>query len=129
MPTYEWHCHGCGADFEVVAPVANRNDPQQCKCGGIAVREIRTAPMGQPDIRPYIAVAGDRAGKPITSRREHREFLKRNGFREAGDQKVPDKPLPMRRVGNTKADRERRREDLRQQLRAKVPLDVLRKVR
>lgn len=40
-----------------------------------------------PDIEPYIAVAGDRAGKVIRSRREHREFLRRNNFQEIGNEK------------------------------------------
>lgn len=40
-----------------------------------------------PDIQPYVAVAGDRAGKVIGSRREHKEFLRRNGFEEVGNEK------------------------------------------
>lgn len=39
-----------------------------------------------PDIQPYKAVAGDMAGKWITSRSQHREFLKRNGFQEVGNE-------------------------------------------
>lgn len=42
----------------------------------------------QPDIEPYMAVSGDRAGKMIRSRREHREFLKRNQFEEVGNEKA-----------------------------------------
>src|SRR5688572_4097589 len=38
-----------------------------------------------PDIEPYKAVGGDMAGKYITSRSQHREFLKRNGFEEVGN--------------------------------------------
>ncbi len=44
-----------------------------------------------PDIQPYKAMAGDRAGKYISSRREHREFLKRNRFVEVGNE--PIKPI------------------------------------
>lgn len=49
------------------------------------------------DIEPYKAVAGDIAlhGKPpaIGSRREHREFLKRNGYVEIGNEALkPRKP-------------------------------------
>ena len=36
-------------------------------------------------------MAGDRAGKYISSRREHREFLKRNRFVEVGNE--PIKPI------------------------------------
>jgi hypothetical protein len=40
-----------------------------------------------PDIEPYVAVAGDMAGKVIGSRKEHREFLRRNNFEEIGNEK------------------------------------------
>lgn len=40
-----------------------------------------------PDIEPYVAVAGDMAGKVIRSRKEHREFLKRNNFQEIGNER------------------------------------------
>ena len=51
------------------------------------------------DIDPYKTVAADRDGKPaiITSRREHREFLRRNGYQEVGNDlnnAVP-KPPPI----------------------------------
>lgn len=42
----------------------------------------------QPDLEPYMAVSGDMAGKVITSRREHREFLRRNNFEEVGSEKA-----------------------------------------
>jgi hypothetical protein len=40
-----------------------------------------------PDIEPYVAVAGDMAGKVIHSRKEHREFLRRNNFVEIGNER------------------------------------------
>jgi hypothetical protein len=40
-----------------------------------------------PDIEPYRVVAGDRAGEYITSRSEHREYLRRNNFIEVGNEK------------------------------------------
>ena len=42
----------------------------------------------QPDLEPYVAVSGDMAGKVIRSRREHREFLRRNNFEEVGNEKA-----------------------------------------
>ncbi len=45
---------------------------------------------GFGDITPYVATAGDMAGKPITSRNEHREFLKRNRLVELGAEPVKD---------------------------------------
>ena len=41
------------------------------------------------DIEPYKAIGGDMAGKWITSRSKHREFLKRNGFIEVGNEFGP----------------------------------------
>lgn len=48
------------------------------------------------DIEPYQAVAVDVAtGKPprIGSRSEHREFLKRNGYLEVGNERIKPKRL------------------------------------
>lgn len=42
----------------------------------------------QPDLEPYMAVSGDMAGKFIRSRREHREFLRRNNFEEVGNERA-----------------------------------------
>lgn len=47
--------------------------------------------MVSPDIAPYMAVAGDKMGQMIGSRREHKEFLKRNAFVEVGSD--PVKPI------------------------------------
>lgn len=41
-----------------------------------------------PDIEPYKAVTGDMAGKWITSRKQHRDFLKRNDLVEVGNEKA-----------------------------------------
>lgn len=41
-----------------------------------------------PDIEPYKAMGGDMSGKHITSRRQHREFLKRNRFVEVGNEPI-----------------------------------------
>jgi len=57
-----------------------------------------------PDIEPYRAVAGDMAGKWITSRSQEREYLKRNGFVQVGNEKeyffkhngkTPDNPTRL----------------------------------
>jgi hypothetical protein len=47
-------------------------------------------PMVIPDIQPYQAVAADVDGRRpvITSRSRHREFLKRNGYLEVGNEFV-----------------------------------------
>lgn len=40
------------------------------------------------DIEPYRAVTGDMEGKWITSRSQHREFLRRNNLIEVGNEKA-----------------------------------------
>ena len=39
------------------------------------------------DQKPYIAVAGDMAGKEVSGRKQHREYLRRNNFIEVGNEK------------------------------------------
>jgi putative FmdB family regulatory protein len=134
MPTYEYECGECGFVQELVRRVADRNDPAICPCQAqraaasqiAAKRVILTAPMGQADLAPYIATAGDMAGKPITSRREHREYLKRNKLREVGT----DLPKDTRTMRGTKMTRDQRQElraTIRNELRAKVPRHILEK--
>jgi hypothetical protein len=50
-------------------------------------REEPKGPMIWGDLAPYTAVAGDMAGKEISGRKAHRDFLRRNGFQEAGNEK------------------------------------------
>jgi hypothetical protein len=60
---------------------------------------IVEAPMVAPDIGPYQAVAVDVAtGKPpvINSRSAHRDFLKRNGYTEVGNERVGRAPGEVR---------------------------------
>ena len=89
MPLYSYLCTTCGKQADSFANVAERHSNAP-NCHGKMQLEIGAA-MISPDIAPYRAVGGDMAGKYITSRREHREFLKRNGFVEVGTD--PVKPI------------------------------------
>ena len=51
------------------------------------------------EFKPYQPVTGDMQGKWITSRRQHREFLKRNNLVEVGNEKAY-----MTRYGGMTAD-------------------------
>ena len=55
------------------------------------------------DLEPYRTAASDGAcgGKQayIGGRRQHREFLRRNGYTEVGNSFVPNQQTPMPRVG------------------------------
>lgn len=87
MPLYDWKCQACDAQVEVLRPMWQALEPQICTCGMSMVQQLSAAHVS-PDIAPYQAVAGDRAGEYITSRREHREFLKRNRFVEVGNEPI-----------------------------------------
>lgn len=69
-------------------------------------REL-TPPMVTPDIAPYRALTGDRMGQMITSRKDHREFLKRNRLVELGTEKPKD-TSKMRSIRTAKTRRELR---------------------
>lgn len=85
MPTYAWEC-SCGKTAETISPIAERNDhPPQCHG---SMQRIITASYAVPDIAPYMAVTGDKAGQEISGRVAHREFLKRNRLIELGNEKL-----------------------------------------
>lgn len=59
-------------------------------------RRERRGPFIHGDIDPYQVVGGPRYGEWITSRSEHREYLRQNNFVEAGSEwrafGLPDDP-------------------------------------
>lgn len=82
MPAYVYECE-CGYQTEEYRSIANRNDaPIHCGC---PMARSYTPHRVIPDIEPYMTVAADTDGKckPIMSRREHREYLKRTGLEQA----------------------------------------------
>lgn len=89
MPLYTACCKKCGNVVEYFANVADRHSNAP-NCHGKMALEIMPT-LVSVDITPYRAVAGDRAGQYITSRREHREYLKRNALVEVGTE--PVKPI------------------------------------
>jgi putative FmdB family regulatory protein len=90
MPLYDFLCPVCGMGREIMRPMKDALEPLLCDCGARMTQQLCAAHVS-PDIAPYQAVAGDVAGQYITSRREHREFLKRNRFVEVGNE--PVKPI------------------------------------
>ena len=99
MPTYVWNCEECG-EIEVFRPVSEYNVPP---AHPHALTRHVSAVYGYGDIKPYIATAGDMAGKQICSRVDHRNYLKRNKLVEFGTTKPPSKPEPFRRVVDRKS--------------------------
>lgn len=94
MPLYQYRCTACDQTAERFTTVNERHIDAPL-CHGRMQLEIMPT-MVMPDIAPYKAVAGDKAGQYITSRAEHREFLKRNRFVEIGNE--PVKPI----INNTR---------------------------
>lgn len=89
IPLYAYRCLCCERTAELTNTVDARHTGAP-HCHGQMVLEIMPT-MVTPDIAPYKAMAGDRMGQHITSRKEHREFLKRNRFHEIGNE--PVKPV------------------------------------
>jgi hypothetical protein len=104
MPLYSYRCPSCNSTCTEFRKIDERNQVPKCESWiiladtpgesqecGVEMERIIEAPMVAPDIGPYQAVAIDVAtGKPpvINSRSAHRDFLKRNGYTEVGNERV-----------------------------------------
>jgi hypothetical protein len=86
VPTYVWNCEQCG-EIEVFRSMSDYQIPPD---HAHPVSRVISPCVGFGDITPYIAVGGDMAGKPITTRQEHKRFLKRNRLVELGTDPVKD---------------------------------------
>jgi putative FmdB family regulatory protein len=87
MPIYEVKCAICGDIQDIVRKVAER-ESHLPECCGRKMHNIISATRINVDITPYRAVAVDKktGERPlITSRHQHREFLKRNDYVEMPD--------------------------------------------
>lgn len=108
MPLYTVMCPCCNVEADLYRTVADRDrDLPKCSCSGAQMFRKIVAPMVAPDIGPYQAIAIDVAtGKPpvINSRSAHRDFLKRNGYTEVGNEKIGRKPGEVRGDFNLRKD-------------------------
>lgn len=89
MPNYTVECDTCGQVRDVFRSLDQFGKWPRCPGHG-RMRQIIQAPQIVKDIEPYRAIAADiTTGKApvIGSRREHKEFLRRNGFVEVGNDK------------------------------------------
>jgi hypothetical protein len=80
---YDSRCLNCGETFTTYRRMADCDDLPEC-CG-VTTARVYSVPMVSADIAPYQAVGYDKktGGMPfITSRREHKEYLRRNGYHE-----------------------------------------------
>lgn len=88
MPVYDYRCTACQAVQAEFRTVEHRHETPKCSsCGGATEKVISAPSMVIPDIQPYRAIAGDR--RYITSRSQHRAFLREYGYEEVGTEGKP----------------------------------------
>lgn len=89
MPVYEYRCvdEACAKMQDAYNTVENRNLTPLCSCGAQTSKVISAPAMVIPDIQPYRAMAGKQPW--ITSRAQHREFLRENNLVEVGNEGRP----------------------------------------
>lgn len=82
MPIYAAKCH-CGHREDFYAPVERYQDtPDHC---GRPMTRLITAPHVIEDMKPYISPLD---GKPVTSRKAHKDRMVQFGVIEAGNEKM-----------------------------------------
>ena len=93
MPIYTYRCPVCGTENEEFRRVADYDKyPAHC---GTYMDQVLFPSIVIPDIEPYQAIAADKETKIapyITTRSQHREFLRRNNYEELGNEPVG--PIP-----------------------------------
>lgn len=75
MPIYEYKC-ACGTGFEKFLPVKEYNDPQSCRCGKTATRQI-SRPMSIK-IQPDLCYQSPIDGRVITTHQGRTNDLERS---------------------------------------------------
>lgn len=97
MPVYEAQCAKCEKVHTYWSTIQDRDVTPPC-CGGFTAK-ILSPTKGTVDIQPYMTVVHDKeTGKPewITSRKSHRDFVRRNGFEEVGNESTIPKDARSR---------------------------------
>lgn len=87
-------------------------DGEAYDADGFVPQSGADAPMVMPDIAPYKSMA---TGEVITSRSQHREHLKRTGFREVDPSEVSTEKIMSHRHELPEVSTQKRRELIRAQ--------------
>ena len=83
MPIYEFKCGNCGRIHEVICSLSDKPDTHACVCGELALQFIGPNGAGLTDnkvpwLESAIKVLQRDGERPITTRTEYREYLKKN---------------------------------------------------
>lgn len=78
MPTYVYKCPVCGRGQEIIKPVAQIDNVENCRHDGFAMNRQICAPAVRGDYEAYECPV---TGKWIEGKRQHEENLKRTGCR------------------------------------------------
>jgi hypothetical protein len=81
---YSYKCSASGAVFDRFESMKETGRETVCRCGASAPKFYQNPPMGhvESDCPPHIAPG---TGEQITSNRQRREFMARNGLMDAND--------------------------------------------
>jgi len=103
MPMYSYKCTNSGTEFDRFERMADTGTETTCECGANA-KKVYHAPMGfvESDCPPHKA---PKTGEWMTSNRQRREFMKREGLVDANDF-TPDYIFREQKKRREKADRE-----------------------
>lgn len=83
MPRYDYTCNQCANVIEAFVSYDEREKPQKCECGGVAVYQFpATAALG---FQPYEPWYNEALGCDVNGRREHQQIMSAMGLEEAGD--------------------------------------------
>ena len=92
MPLYSYECPQCGATKEIIAKIDGFPKSVPCECGGEAVKVIIfghggiqcDSSVNVPWLESAIKVLQPDGEQPITTRGEHRAYLKEHNLIAAG---------------------------------------------
>lgn len=92
MPTYEYRCKMCDAEFEITCRISRMKRSVACiECPGVASLRVSKgfthgdeAPWLNNEIRGVLQDDSEARKRPISTRGEYKDYLKKNDIVERG---------------------------------------------